>query len=201
MKAADILQQGDPLQLFEDWFAEVQANKQILEPTAMTLATSSKTGEPSARTVLLKQFTPEAGFAFFTNYESDKGRALIENPQAALLFFWASLSRQVKVRGPIGKTTRKESENYWDLRPRGSQIAGWLSQQSHPVPKGVTLDSLYEATEREFLGKPIPCPPHWGGFLLSPREIEFWIGRPNRLHERVRFTFEQSKWVGQQLFP
>lgn len=201
MKAADILRSPNPLELFREWYGQVQNNPLIVEPTAMTLATAGADGAPSARTVLLKQFTPEQGFAFFTNYESHKGRDLIANPKAALLFFWAPLARQIKVRGSVTKASRAESEEYWRSRPRGSQLAGWLSRQSRPVPSGQSLEKLYAAAEERFAGLDVPCPPHWGGFLLKPAEIEFWLGQPNRLHERVRFTLDGHVWRGEQLFP
>lgn len=201
MKAADILRRPDPLELFREWYGEVQSHPLIVEPTAMTLATSDTLAMPSLRTVLLKQFTPAEGFVFFTNYESRKGQALISNPKAALLFFWAPLARQVNVRGTVTKTSRADSEEYWRSRPRGSQIASTLSRQSRAVPPGQTLDQIFAATEAQFAGQEIPCPPHWGGFVLKPSEIEFWLGQPNRLHERVRFSFDGKSWRGEQLFP
>lgn len=174
------------------------------EPNAMTLATTDSQGKPSARIVLCKAIVP-GGIHFFTNYESRKSQNLLSNPHASVVFFWPTLARQVRVEGTVSKVPREVSEEYFRSRPRGSQIGAWVSKQSSPIPDFETLEKLYQVKEKEFEGKDIACPPHWGGFLLSPTLVEFWIGLPSRLHDRVVVTKKEKDsdyvWVKTQLAP
>ena len=185
--------------LFAQWYGDVQKNAQLREPTAMALATADKNGMPSLRTVLLKSFSPEQGFVFYTNYQSHKGQDLSENPQAALLFYWDPLFQQIRAQGTVQKVSRAESEAYWNSRPFDSQVAGWLSQQSKPV-KG-SLDQAFQDAQKKWQGQKIPCPENWGGFALNPSVLEFWIGHPNRLHTSVRFSRQGQTWAPEQLYP
>ena len=167
---------------------------------AMTLATVDKNGKPSSRTVLLKT-VDERGFIFFTNYDSRKGRELAENPNAALTFFWSELERQVCVAGSVSKLPVAESEKYFRSRPRGSQIGAWASNQSEAVPARATLEANWRDLEKKFPGE-VPLPPHWGGFILSPERIEFWQGRPSRLHDRFNYSKQaDGLWKIERLAP
>jgi pyridoxamine 5'-phosphate oxidase len=189
----------DPLGLFLEWFEAAQASGLEL-PEAMTLATADTEGSPSARTVLLKG-ADEAGFSFFTNYESRKGRELAENPRAALVFHWAQEPRrQVLVTGRVERLSGDESDEYWATRPAGSRLAAWASKQSRPLPDREALEQAYEAAE-EAHGADPPRPPYWGGFLLVPETIEFWESRPSRLHDRTRFTRTENGWKREILAP
>lgn len=199
MKASDILSYSDPWALFSQWYAEAQANPSLREPTAMTLATADASGQPSARTVLLKKFSPQQGFVFFTNYESRKGHDLLANPKASLLFYWDPLFRQIKIEGVVEKIPREESIQYWNSRPFDSRLAGTVSKQSRPVVG--SLDKIYEDARKHWENKEIPCPENWGGFSLKPSSIEFWVGHKFRLHDRVRFTLSGLAWIPQQLYP
>ena len=190
----------DPFKQFSSWFtAAVEAN--IRDVNAMSLATADAEGKPSVRIVLLKEFDP-GGFVFFTNYESEKGRQLDANPRAALGFYWIELDRQIRIEGKTERTSREESERYFHSRPTGSQLGAWASRQSEVIDGRRVLDArLAEMTER-FPAGAIPLPPHWGGFRLTPRMIEFWQGRPNRLHDRFRYTLESSgSWRIERLAP
>lgn len=190
----------NPLVQFQKWF-EQALTAQLLEPSAMTLATADKTGQPSSRIVLLKG-VDERGFTFFTNYESRKGRELTENPRAALTFYWAELERQVCVAGEITKTSRAESEKYFGMRPRGSQLGACVSRQSIAVPDRAFLEKRLAELEREFEGTDVKTPPYWGGFLLAPSRIEFWQGRPNRLHDRFQYSKQaDNSWRIERLSP
>lgn len=190
----------NPLTQFSNWFtAAVEAG--IKDVNAIALATADKNARPSVRIVLLKGFG-EDGFVFFTNYESEKGRQLIENPQAALAIYWIELDRQVRISGAIEKTSREESERYFHSRPLGSQLGAWASRQSEVIDARRVLDAkLAELTER-FQNKAIPLPPHWGGFRLIPDAFEFWQGRPNRLHDRFRYRRgDDRQWTIERLAP
>lgn len=168
---------------------------------AMTLATADKDGRPSARIVLLKG-VDERGFIFFTNYDSRKGHELTENPQAALVFYWADLERQVCVGGAISKLPELESEAYFKSRPRGSRIGAWASRQSEVVRDRAELQQKWQQLESRYPGEQVPKPPFWGGYILSPTRIEFWQGRPNRLHDRFRYTRQPDKsWKIERLSP
>ncbi len=172
-----------------------------LEPNAMVLATADPDGSPSARTVLLKGVS-ERGFTFFTNYQSRKGRALEQNPSAALVFYWPELERQVCVAGSVTRLPRQESEAYFHSRPRGSQIGAWASAQSSEVGNRQQLEAALQRLEAEYAGKPVPLPPFWGGYLLSPNRIEFWQGRASRLHDRFEFRRSSDhSWTLHRLSP
>jgi pyridoxamine 5'-phosphate oxidase len=175
-------------------------NHRPADINAMTLATVDKNGKPSSRTVLLKS-VDERGFIFFTNYDSRKGRELAENPHAALTFFWSELERQVCVAGTVSKLPAAESEAYFKSRPRGSQIGAWASEQSAPIPDRKTLEVKWRELEQKFPGE-IPLPPNWGGFILSPERIEFWQGRPSRLHDRFQYSRQpDGNWKIERLSP
>jgi pyridoxamine 5'-phosphate oxidase len=167
----------------------------------MTLATTATDGQPSARIVLLKEVSQD-GFVFYTNYESRKGRELAANPRAALVFYWPQLERQVRITGEVVKTSRSESEAYFQNRPRGSQIAAWASWQSSPIPDRGVLEARVEKLERKYAGVNVPLPPNWGGYRLRAESIEFWEGKPNRLHDRLRYTREAGGgWKIERLAP
>ena len=190
----------DPIKQFANWFtAAIEA--EIRDVNAMSLATATPDGRPSVRIVLLKGFDQD-GFVFFTNYESEKGRQLEANPHAALAFYWIELDRQIRISGPVEKTSREESKRYFHSRPAASQLGAWASRQSEVLDARRVLDArMAEMTER-FADKPIPLPPHWGGFRLRPETMEFWQGRPNRLHDRFRYVRQSDgKWSIDRLAP
>lgn len=190
----------DPFVQFERWMQEA-VQKETFEPNAMTLATVSSDGQPSARTVLLKDYD-EQGFVFFTNYNSRKGRELLANPKASVVFYWGSLSRQVLIDGHVKPTARNTSEEYFHSRPRGSQIAAYISEQSHPVSSREELEQRVTEVDQQYKDQEIPCPECWGGFCLVPARIEFWQGRPDRLHDRICFTKDENDvWRFQRLAP
>jgi pyridoxamine 5'-phosphate oxidase len=191
---------ADPLALFRDWQAQAVAAGAPL-PEAMTLATADEGGRPSARAVLLKG-VDERGFLFFTNYESRKGRQLEANPNAALSFLWHSEPRrQVLVTGTVGRLPREESEAYFRTRDVGSRLGAWASRQSSPIGSYAELEEAFAEAEERF-GDDVPMPDWWGGYVLRPETIEFWESRPNRLHERVRYSRdEDGSWQPAQLSP
>jgi len=189
----------DPIEQFKKWLQ--QAIEVLPEPNAFVLATADKTGRPSARVVLLKG-VDERGFTFFTNYESRKGRELAENPQAAMVFYWAPLERQVCITGDISRLSHEESEAYFKSRPRGNRLGAWASKQSQPVPSRAELENRMRELETRYPGDDIPLPAFWGGYLLAPTRIEFWQGRPNRLHDRFCFSRQAAKpWRLERLSP
>ena len=190
----------DPLRQFEVWL-EQAIKAQLPEPNAMTLATASADGIPSARMVLLKGMD-ERGFVFYTNYESQKGEELEENPHAALVFYWADLERQVRISGTVSKVSREETEAYFATRPKSSQLSAWASEQSTVLPSRKTLEEQVTALEQWYEGQEISAPPYWGGYRVSPEIIEFWQGRPNRLHDRLVYTkTDEGKWEIERLAP
>jgi pyridoxamine 5'-phosphate oxidase len=189
----------DPIRQFERWFADALAID-ALEANAATLATATPDGRPSARIVLLKGCDPR-GFTFFTNYESRKGRDLAANPRAALLFFWKELERQVAVEGPVEKVAAEESEGYFQVRPEASRIGAWASRQSQVVPSREFLEERYREFEAKFAGSAVPRPGYWGGFRILPEAVEFWQGRPSRLHDRLRYRKEGGAWTIERLSP
>ncbi len=190
----------DPFRQFERWFQEAEAAR-IVEPNAMVLATTGRDGRPSLRSVLLKGFDGR-GFTFYTNAESRKGRELEANPHAALLFPWYALERQVIVEGPVTRLAREEAEVYFHSRPRGNQLASWASAQSTPIASRAVLEQSMQATERKYAGGEVPMPPHWGGFRVAPDAIEFWQGRHNRLHDRLRYRRDPGGgWIVERLSP
>ncbi|MFZ4125973.1 MAG: pyridoxamine 5'-phosphate oxidase [Rickettsiales bacterium] len=190
----------DPIALFTTWFSEAKAHSAISEPTAMTLATATISGTPSARIVLLKQ-VDTAGFVFFTNYHGRKSVELADNPKAALCFYWMPLEKQVRVEGHVEKVSDAASDAYFNSRERGRQIGAWASLQSQPLASREALDARFEAIEKQYEGKPIPRPPHWGGWRLVPKTIEFWHQGQYRLHDRFIFTRENDAWVKTYLYP
>ena len=192
----------DPYVLFDAWLGDAFAAKErgvLPEPTAMVVATSVA-GRPRARTVLLKEATPQ-GFVFFTNYLSDKGVELGENPQLALHFGWYPLHRQVRVEGTAARVSRAESEAYFATRPRGSQLGAWASAQSSVVASAVELMTAYAEVEGRFADVAVPCPEHWGGYRVAPDWIEFWQGQPSRMHDRLLFRVTDNGWELVRLAP
>jgi pyridoxamine 5'-phosphate oxidase len=191
---------SDPIELFREWFAAAETGGATL-PDAMTLATAGADARPSARTVLLKG-VDERGFVFFTNYESRKGQELTSNPRGALVFLWhMEPKRQVLVQGRVERVPREESEAYFATRPRGSRLAALVSNQSRPLESRKQLEDAFAEAESTYFDD-VPLPEHWGGFVLEPETIEFWESRPNRLHERVRFSKnEDGSWGAERLAP
>ncbi len=189
----------DPMDLFREWY-ELASGSRILFPDAMTLATADADGKPSARMVLFKG-QDERGFRFFTNYGSRKAHELEENPYAALVFHWAALQRQIRIEGKIERLTHEESEAYFRTRPRGSRIGAWASKQSRRLERREVLEEAFSETDRRFKGEDVPLPPFWGGFRVVPNRIEFWQGRANRLHDRLRFVRVEDGWETERLYP
>ena len=190
----------DPITQFEEWFAFAQ-NANIYLPEAMTLATATSNGFPSARIVLLKQIS-QKGFVFFTNYESRKGCELDSNPKAALVIHWTTLERQIRIEGPVERITREESEVYFQSRPRGSRIGAWASDQSSTLRDRSQLKERVHYFEQKYAGQEVPLPECWGGFRVLPEKIEFWQGRQSRLHERLIYTkLPSGHWDTELLFP
>ena len=190
----------NPIEQFKLWFVDaVTAELPMYE--AMTLATSTPDGKPSARIVLLKQ-ADENGFVFYTNYESRKGKELVSNPFASLVFYWNALGRQVRVEGSIEKVSDTESESYFQSRPRESQISAVVSSQSAVVASREYLEEQWKNVEQQFAGKPVQRPKHWGGFRLKPQQIEFWQNRESRLHDRVLYQLQKDgNWKINRLYP
>jgi pyridoxamine 5'-phosphate oxidase len=214
---------ADPLVQFNNWFAQARGagagsrwrrfwvslyksltilgGAEPIDINAMTLATADKDGKPSARIVLLKG-QDDRGFIFFTNYDSRKGRELAENPEGALVFYWPEAERQVCIAGEVSKLSQSESEKYFKSRPRGSRLAAWASKQSQPVQDRSVLERTWQALEKQYPSGDIPLPAFWGGYVLAPRRIEFWQGRPNRLHDRFCYTREDDqRWRIERLSP
>ncbi|HYF02229.1 MAG TPA: pyridoxamine 5'-phosphate oxidase [Patescibacteria group bacterium] len=192
----DVLQ--DPFAQFRQWFDEaVKAG--ISEPNVMTIASATSDGKPSARIVLLKKLS-EKGFVFYTNYESRKGQELIENPQAALLFYWGELERQIRIEGRVEKVLKEESEEYFKSRPLESQLGAWASKQSRTLKSREELEENFKNMQKRF-ETVVPLPDFWGGFCVIPEVVEFWQGRPNRLHDRIVFKKEDNVWITERLSP
>jgi pyridoxamine 5'-phosphate oxidase len=221
LRRADL--EADPISQFKKWFNQASGLRaggrvrkffirlykivhlipasEPMDINAMTLATVNKQGQPSARVVLLKGLDPR-GFIFFTNYDSRKGCELAENPQASLVFYWSDLERQVCICGRAEKLTRQESEAYFKTRPRGSRIAAWASRQSSVVADRAALEAGYQRLDALYLGQEVPMPPNWGGYLVIPQRVEFWQGRPNRLHDRFAYTRQPNDaWQIERLSP
>jgi pyridoxamine 5'-phosphate oxidase len=190
----------NPIKQFGLWFQRALAAS-LPEPNAMTLATASKHSVPSARIVLLKAFD-ENGFTFFTNYHSPKGQDLEENPRAALVLFWAPLERQIRISGRVSRVSKEISEEYFHHRPVGSQLGAWASRQSEVLESREALEKHLQEVSRQYEGKIVTLPPHWGGYRVAPEMIEFWQGRPNRLHDRFRYTrIADHEWKIERLSP
>jgi pyridoxamine 5'-phosphate oxidase len=189
----------NPFNLFTNWFNEAVVSGLPL-PQAMTLATSTRGGKPSARIVLLKEVTHE-GLVFFTNYKSRKSRELMNNPRAALVFFWSTLHRQIRIEGVVKNVPDELSDKYFSSRPRGSQLGAWASQQSGAIPDRDFLLREYEAMKEKYENIPVPRPPFWGGYVLVPSMFEFWQEQENRLHNRIRFQLKKGKWYPERLAP
>ena len=191
----------NPIEQFRDWFLQAEECEGVDEANAMSIATIGLDGFPKSRVVLLKRYTDE-GFIFYTNYESQKGKALLANPKISVSFFWPYLEQQIIIKGVAEKTSENTSDGYFDTRPRGSQIGAWVSKQSHVIDEHEDLELEVKKLEEQFEGKEIPRPAHWGGFLIRPIEIEFWQGRPNRLHDRVRYVLQEDfDWKKERLAP
>jgi pyridoxamine 5'-phosphate oxidase len=190
----------DPFSQFDKWWQET-IRSGVDEPNAMTLATASADGMPDARIVLLKGFDTQ-GFTFFTNYNSAKGMQMLENPRAALVFFWKELERQVRISGLISLTTAKISDEYFNSRPEGSRIGAWASPQSEAIESREWLEENEKKYQEEWADRSITRPPHWGGYILKPVRMEFWQGRPSRLHDRLLYTLSKSgSWKIERLAP
>jgi pyridoxamine 5'-phosphate oxidase len=201
LSSSDFTEAVDPFPLFRQWFAQA-AEKEVNDPDAITLATVDASGMPDARAMLCKQ-VDERGFVFYTNAESAKGGEIAANPKAAILYHWKSLRRQVRARGPLAKISDAESDAYFASRPRLSRIGAWASQQSRPLEsRGKLLGAVALLTAKFGVGE-IPRPPYWGGFRLTPMQIEFWQDHQYRLHDRIRFTREGEgePWRRQRLYP
>jgi pyridoxamine 5'-phosphate oxidase len=197
LRRADLA--DNPFSQFEIWFRQAR-EAGLTDPNAMSLATVDEQARPALRTVLLK-FWSRDGFVFYTNYESAKARHLAANPEAALLFLWLPLERQVIIRGGVEKVSTAESMKYFLSRPRGSQLGAWVSQQSSVVSSRSLLEAKLEEMKRKFANREVSLPSFWGGFRVVPRTVEFWQGRPNRLHDRFMYTIQETDWRLERLAP
>lgn len=191
----------NPMQLFQTWFYEAEESGTVDEVNAMSVATIGKDGFPKTRIVLLKRYTHE-GFIFYTNYHSEKGEAIEVNPNVCLSFFWATLERQIIIKGVAEKTPENISDGYFQSRPRGSRLGAIVSPQSQVIPSRQYLDQKLIEAEKEYENTDVPRPKHWGGYLVRPQSMEFWQGRPNRLHDRIRYTLTDTyDWKIERLAP
>ncbi len=191
----------NPLELFRKWYFEVEANGSIEEPNAMTLATKGLDGFPKSRVVLLKKYTYE-GFIFYTNYESEKGKAIEEDPRVSLSFYWPVMERQIIIKGTAEKIAENLSDGYFESRPEGSKLGAIVSPQSSVIPSREFLDDKLDELEKQYHGKEIDRPGYWGGYMVRPQSMEFWQGRPNRLHDRIRYSLQPDyNWKIERLAP
>lgn len=192
--------QPDPVIQFQKWFEQALA-AQLPEPNAMTLATVTPDGQPAARMVLLKE-VDEKGFVLFTNYNSHKGQELAANPQAALVFWWAELERQVRIVGTVEKISPEQSDSYFEMRPPNSRLGAWASNQSEVIASREILEQQLQEFQKKYENQEVPRPPHWGGYRVIPTQIEFWQGRPSRLHDRLLYTrASDDTWKIERLSP
>ncbi|MGB5377962.1 pyridoxamine 5'-phosphate oxidase [Muriicola sp.] len=191
----------NPMELFQKWFHEIEKAEAVDEPNAMTISTLGLDGFPKGRIVLLKRFTYE-GFIFYTNYGSEKGKAIENNPKVCLSFFWPAMERQVIIKGTVSKIAENMSDGYFESRPTGSKLGAIASNQSEVIPSRDVLEDSLKKLEAQYEQKEIPRPANWGGYLVAPVSIEFWQGRPNRLHDRIRYTLgEDYNWKIERLAP
>lgn len=191
----------NPIELFKKWFINADESETVIEPNAMNLATIGLDGFPKNRIVLLKKYTWE-GFIFYTNYTSEKGKAILENNKVCLSFFWGALEQQIIIKGNAKKVPENISEGYFESRPDGSKLGAWASDQSNVVASREELEKSLQEYQNKFENKEIPKPDHWGGFIVHPVSIEFWQGRPNRLHDRIRYTLQKDfSWKMERLAP
>lgn len=196
---AVILSAAHPFHVFSQWMEEAAA-REPMDATAMTLATSTPDGRPSARMVLLKG-ADARGFVFYSNAESRKGEELAANPRVALVFYWPTIGRQVRIEGRVAPVSEGEADAYYMSRPRISRLGAWASEQSRPLPDNLTLEQRVAEVDRRYPGEDIPRPPHWRGWRVSPERMEFWRDMPFRLHERTLFTREGERWNACKLYP
>ncbi|GLU45465.1 pyridoxamine 5'-phosphate oxidase [Allomuricauda sp. NBRC 101325] len=191
----------NPMEQFQKWFYEVEASDGVDEPNAVTVSTIGLDGFPKSRVVLMKKFTFE-GFIFYTNYHSEKGRAIEANPSLCLSFFWPNMERQIIIKGKAEKIAENLSDGYFESRPHGSQLGAVVSNQSEVVPSREYLEAELKKLEEKYENKEVERPPHWGGYLVRPVSMEFWQGRPNRLHDRIRYTLQEDyDWKIERLAP
>ena len=191
----------NPIELFQQWFNEIEASQGIDEPNAMTLSTIGTDGFPKSRVVLLKKLTEE-GFVFYTNYLSEKGKAIAAHPEVCLSFFWQNSEQQIIIKGKAEKIAKNLSDGYFESRPNGSILGVWASPQSDVVPSRESLEQQLKTLEEKFKNQEIPRPKHWGGYLVKPVSIEFWQGRANRMHDRIRYTAQKDySWKIERLAP
>ena len=190
----------NPFQQFQTWFSDTKLSETVAEINAMTLTTLGLDGFPKGRVVLLKKYD-EYGFYFYTNYLSEKGKSIMHNEKVSLSFFWPSLERQIIIKGIATKTSKEDSENYFSSRPFGSKLGAIISSQSEVIDNRKVLEKKLNLLELKYAEKEIEKPAHWGGFLVAPISIECWQGRPNRLHDRIRYTLKECDWVIERLSP
>lgn len=201
---SELLENGisdNPIELFQKWFYEVEATDGVEEPNAMTISTIGLDGFPKSRVVLLKKYTHE-GFIFYTNYNSEKGKAIASNPNMCISFFWPNLERQVIIKGKAEKIAENLSDGYFESRPDGSKLGAIVSDQSTVIPSRAYLEHKLKSLEEEYNGKEIERPKHWGGYIVKPVSVEFWQGRPNRLHDKIRYELQEDyNWKIERLAP
>ncbi|EDP95273.1 pyridoxamine 5'-phosphate oxidase [Kordia algicida OT-1] len=191
----------NPIEMFRNWFTEVEQSETVAEVNAMTISTIGLDGFPKSRVVLLKKYTFE-GFIFYTNYESEKGLAMAKNPNVCISFFWPAMERQIIIKGKVEKIAENLSDGYFESRPRGSQLGALVSKQSTVIPSRAYLEEKLKNLEATYEGKEIERPSHWGGYIVKPQEIEFWQGRANRLHDRMRYQLQADySWKIERLAP
>ena len=191
----------NPMQLFQTWFYETEQSDTVDEPNAMTVSTIGLDGFPKSRIVLLKKYTHE-GFIFYTNYNSEKGKAIAKNPQVCISFFWPGLERQIIIKGNAEKIAENLSDGYFESRPDGSKLGAIASEQSSVIATREVLEERLKSLEEQYNEKPIPRPKNWGGYIIKPVSLEFWQGRPNRLHDRIRYTIQENfDWKMERLAP